>query len=447
MTSAVVVPFTRIACILFTVVVVTVIASGLGRPPVTIDAAPADARTVLTGEARTRALARVAEAQLHFERNRGQANPAFDAIATGAGYRVGLSAGGATLMLTDRTDGVPAVLAFALRGANAAAPVEHLETLPGTMAYYRGSDASDWHAGISTHARVRYAGVYDGIDIVYYGNQRRLQYDFVVAPGADPGVIALGVDGAESLTLGDDGQLVVRVGARTIEQARPFTYQEIGGVHREVPSRFLLAAGVVHFEVGDYDRSLPLVIDPVIAYSTWFGGSGEEGVLDIITTPDGGYVIYGFSEDAQGALQFPTTPGAVKPTRGSDSDVFVAKFNGDGSQLIFSTLLGGSGNENTEAFSYVGGLDVGIDGKLHVTGTTRSADFPTTAGAHDADYNDDDPGAVGMADGFYVRLSPVGQLEVSTYFRGAAPISRSASPLTLRGVPSSWAAPRRRRVP
>lgn len=405
---------------LATTLALFVLAALAGRSPASVDhlrIGTLEASGRLTGEVRARTLRGLAAVALHFEANRGQAERPFDYIASGAGYRVGLVDGGATLVLTDTANGTPAVLRLALRGARPDRVAEALDTLPGTVSYYRGADPGAWHGGVSTHARVRYAGVYDGIDVVYYGNQRRLQYDFHVAPGADPARIAFDIEGAEAVALGDEGQLVIRAAGRTLEQQRPFTYQMVDGRQREVASRFVLDAGTVRFAVGDYDRALPLVIDPVIAYSSWFGGSGEDGVLDVVTTQDGGYVLYGFSMDAQGALQFPTTPGAVKATRGGDSDAFVAKFNSS-HQLLYSTLIGGSDHENSEAFNYVGGIAVGPGGVVHLTGSTKSADFPTTQGAHDTDYNDDDPGALGTADAFYVRLSYTGQLEYGTYLGG-----------------------------
>lgn len=401
--------------VLLVVGVLTVAHVRTGGPDVS-SPSPAHVPTRLTGEARSRALEHIAAVPLHFERNRGQARPGLDFVATGAGYRVGLAPTGATLLLADH--GTPRELKLVLEGAHRDATGAPLDTLPGVASYYRGNNPADWQVGVSTHGRVRYAGVLDGIDVVYYGNQRRLQYDFVIAPGADPRQIAIRVDGVDELSVGTDGRLRMVADDRVIEQERPFTYQLIDGRRVEVPSRFLVEGRVVRFEVDAYDTCRELVIDPVIAYSTFFGGSGEEGVLDLAIAPDGGLVAYGWSEDLEGILKFPTTVGANKVTRGADSDAFVAKFNAAGNALVFSTLLGGSGFENSQqAYNFVGGMAVDGSGNVHVTGTTRSVDFPML-NASDADYNDDDPGAIGPDDGFYARLSPTGALQVGTYYGG-----------------------------
>jgi hypothetical protein len=155
--------------------------------------APPRSPAPLTQDRRDKAIETLAAVPLHFERNVGQVDRQFDFTAAGAGYRVGLAADQATIVLTDR-DRTSNAFRFVLEGARGNAAGEPLDTLPGTASYYRGRNASDWQVGVSTHARVRYAGVFEGIDVVYYGNQQRLQYDFVVAPGADPDAIAFRVE-------------------------------------------------------------------------------------------------------------------------------------------------------------------------------------------------------------------------------------------------------------
>jgi uncharacterized repeat protein (TIGR01451 family) len=401
---------------------VVVVALGLARValvsadgPVMRPAAAVPAGS-LAGEARTRALQAIGGVPLHFERNLGQADTRFDFVATGAGYRVGLGAGGATVALTDGSHST-GVFRFELEGARRDVPGIPLDTLPGKVSYYRGNDPAQWQEAASTHSRVRYAGVFDGIDVVYYGNQKRLQYDFIVAPGADPAAIAFRVDGAERVSVAADGRLLVTLGDRVLAQERPFTYQVVDGVRQEVASRFVLDGTIVRFAVGSYDARRPLVIDPVIAYASWFGAGGEEGVLDLAVDTDGGIVVYGYSHDAQGLLTFPTTPGVAKASRGNDHDAFVTKFNAAGTAIVFSTLLGGSGDENFN-ISYTGGMALDAAGNVHVTGTTRSNDFPTTPGAFDTTRNN--PGALSSDDGFYAKVSPSGGLLYGTYLGGNA---------------------------
>jgi uncharacterized repeat protein (TIGR01451 family) len=368
-------------------------------------------------EVRHRSLAALAAQPLTFEQNLGQQADRFDYLAAGHGYRVGLAPGGVTLALADRRLAT-AILDVTLHGGRADAVAEPLDVRPAVASYYRGNDRARWISGASTHGRVKYAGVYEGIDVVYYGNQRRLQYDFHVAPGADPAVIALKIDGASDVSVTPAGRLRMAVGDRVIEQDKPFTYQEADGARHEVPSRFVVAGGLVRFDVGEYDRTRPLVIDPVIAYATWYGGSAEDGFADLDLDADGNLIALGFTVDLEGLLRFPTTAGVHKTIRNeAAADAFVTKFASNGT-VIFSTLLGGAGAELLAAYSYDGGIAVGANGEIHVTGTTASVDFPVTAGAHDTDYNDNDAGATGSRDGFYVRLSSTGGLLYGTYFGG-----------------------------
>ena len=387
-------------------------------------ASPPHRPSRVEGDARRKALAAIEGVPLHFERNLGQHNASDDFVATGLGYRVGLSARGATLTLADGAQGT-AALRLALQNANPEARAVALDTLPGTVNYYRGNDAARWQTAASTHARVKYADVLEGVDVVYYGNQRHLQYDFVVAPGADPASIALRVEGASDVSVASDGRLLMTAGDRVVEQARPFTYQDIDGQRREVASRFVVADGTVGFDVGDYDRTRPLVIDPVIAYSSWLGGESEEGILDMAIDGSGNLVIYGFIVDAPGVLEYPTTEGALKRTRtASDTrDAFVTKFDPSGTTMLFSTLFGGTGGELLQPYAYDGGMALDAAGNVHITGSTKSPDFPTTiltsttTPAFDSDYNGAAP-PNDTEDGFYTKLSPTGALRYSTYFGG-----------------------------
>ena len=375
----------------------------------------------LSPDARQRALDTVSRVPMHFERNEGQAAGPFGFVARGAGYSVGLTPAEATVMLTtaDEAEGQgeasSTTFAFRLRGGRADAQPAPGDRLPGVVNYLKGNDPSRWQQGVPTFARVRYAEVYDGIDVVYYGNQKRLQYDFIVAPGGDVAQIALDVRGAERVAIDADGNLELTAGGRTLEQEKPYTYQVAdNGERREVPSRFVLDGETVRFDVGDYDATRELVIDPVIAYSSWFGASGEEGVLDLAVDTDGGIVIYGYSHDLEGTLKFPVTAGAVKTSRGSDTDGFVTKFNAAGSAIVFSTLIGGSDYDNFSR-AYIGGLALDASSNVYVTGTTQSNDFPTTPGAFDTTRNDV---IAGRDDGFYAKLSPTGGLLYGTYLGG-----------------------------
>ncbi len=380
-------------------------------PPSDTDVAP---RT-LTGPARTTAIETIAKAPLHFERNGGQLDGAYDFLATGYGYRVAVARHGARIALADR-DGAGAEIGLRLVDARAGAAAEPLDTLPGVTSYYRGNDARQWQHALSTHRRVRYADVWKGIDVIYYGNQQRLQYDFLLAPGADVGQVAFEVTGADRLRVDATGNLIMHVGDRTVTQDRPFTYQEIDGTRREIGSRFVTDGTTVRFAVDPYDHTRPLVIDPVVGYSTWFGGSAEEGILDMAIDGSGNLVVLGFTVDQEFTTTFPTT-NALKPTRNSASDAFVAKFTSAGT-IVFSTLLGGNGDELISPYAFDGGLALDAGDNIYITGTTRSTDLPLAGTPADSDYNDDDPGATGTLDGFYIKLTSAGQLAYGTYLGG-----------------------------
>ncbi|MGH9282402.1 MAG: SBBP repeat-containing protein, partial [Acidimicrobiales bacterium] len=316
------------------------------------------------------------------------------------------------------------------------------------MNHFRGSDPAGWHTNIPTFAKVASSGVYPGIDLVYYGKQGgQVEYDFVVAPGADPGAIRLGLEGAEHLSLDAGGDLVAQTAVGEVRQHRPVVYQTVDGQRRPVAGSFVLGPGdQVRFSVGRYDRSLPLVIDPVITYSTWVGGGGADVGFGLAVASDGAVVIAGETT----STNFPTTGGVSCGGSVTSSfqcnkglgDAFVTKLNAAGSALTYSTYLGGDRDD----FAHEVALDA--SGNAYLTGGTVSyedpataateATFPTTASAYDAtcgtDGNCNAPQAsagsscpqgstcptAGLWDAFVSKLSSDGAtLSYSTYLGGA----------------------------
>ncbi len=255
--------------------------------------------------------------------------------------------------------------------------------LPGTANYFIGNDPSQWHTNIPTFGRVGYQDVYPGIDLAYYGNNGALEYDFIVSPGADPNVIALTFAGAESVEVNPQGDLVLHTAAGDMVQQKPYLYQESNGVRTDVAGSFVLSnqysvlgtqhSALVTFEVGAYDPTRALVIDPlVLGYSTYLGSfGGGEGGAGIGIDASGNAYMTGITASAK----FPTTPGAFDTTN-SGNDAFVAKLNPFGSALVYATYLGGTGAD------YGRGIAVG-DGSAYVIGLTESTNFPTTPGAFD----------------------------------------------------------------
>src|SRR5262245_2800016 len=275
-----------------------------GRSSATTRGAGVSALSVLPAAKAASVMEAYARSPLSFE-PRGRSSVEF--FARGQGYSPTLTAQEANLTqrqptahrspltrrrpITAREDEAPfqiqsppVTLKMRLIGADPSSRAEPLDTLSGKRNYFRGADPSNWRANVPTYAKLRYREVYPGVDLVYYGAEQRLEYDFVVGPGADPGKVRLAFDGAKGMRIDDGGDLVLMTDLGEARQRRPVVYQETKTGRREIAGRYtLLGARQVGFEVGAYDPKLPLVIDPVIVYSTLLGGSGSDGAL-LITT-------------------------------------------------------------------------------------------------------------------------------------------------------------------
>ena len=336
---------------------------------------------------------------LRFERA-DRSNRAYDFIARGAGYAMFLSGGDATIVLGSQAATAPDVIRIALVGGQEWAGATGRHEFPGRANYFIGSDGREWRTDVPSYREVEYRSVYRGIDLVYYGSQHQLEYDFVVAPGARPSDIAFTVDGAERLSLDCDGNLVISTKTGELVHHAPVIYQKKDAVRQPVRGRYVIRRnGLVGFEVGNYDRRRPLVIDPVLSYSTYLGGSNQERSSGVAVDSAGAIVIVGetFSPD------FPA-PGV----RSRLGDVFVAKLNPATSELDYVTYLGGNDYDTSHAMK----LDAA--GYVYVAGETFSFDFPTTPGAFQSLRS-------GFSDSFVVKLNPSGGMVYSTYLGGSNP--------------------------
>ena len=384
-------------------------------PPLPAPQAQARPAALKKGE-QGRTIETLAQLPLRFEANAGQFDDGIRFAARGVGYGVALTPTGATLGLTSST-GTTAAVAMTVVGRDgapaAARRVVGREPLPGVVNHIIGSDRTRWHTGVEQFARVRQAGVYDGIDLEFYGNQQRLEYDFLVAPGADPAAIRVRFDGAERVEVDGSGDLLVHVpGGEPLRQQAPISYQVIDGTRHEVESRYVtLGANDVGVAVGAYDRAEPLTIDPVLIYSTFFGGTAQERAFDIALDPAGNIYITG-STISTGTL--PVTPGAQQGTKPGLADAFVAKFNAAGTALIYCTYLGGSGDDMTRSFR-PGRIAADATGNAYVAGDTSSADFPVGGAGADTTYGG---GLTNPSDAFYVKLGPTGAFLYGTYMGG-----------------------------
>ena len=311
-------------------------------------------------------------------------------------------------------------LAFAMElvGGDGRAEVLAEQPLPTRVNYFVGDDPRAWRTGVPTHARVRYREVYPGIDLVYYGNQRQLEHDFVVAPGADPGQIRWRFDGTDRLEIEADGTLVVSVGSASLRFRPPEVYQWHRGERQVVPAAYRMAGGVeVGFTVAPYDPTRSLVIDPVLAYSTFLGGLGYEQASGVAVNPMGEVYVVGETS----STNFPVANALWSTNAGGydgiqnpyGNEAFVAKLGAEGTNLIFATYLGGDGVDAAIAVA----LDAA--GNPVITGLTGSTNFPITPAAIQSRIASEPALGLFLNDVFVVKLSADGEsLLYSTYIGG-----------------------------
>jgi len=368
---------------------------------------------------------------ISFEANQGQTDERVKYLARGAGYALFLTGDGATLLLKDaqaartrdENRGEDAVLTMRFVGANQDATVTSLEGLPGKSNYFLGSDPRKWRTQVPNYAKVRYEQIYPGVDLVYYGNQQQLEYDFVLASGADPSVIRLKLDEVSAsgrrpgkkqgdIRIAANGDLVITAGGHEVRLHRPVVYQNMG-TRRPVEARYVLRAhNQIGFKFGPYDRRQPLIVDPVLTYSTFLGGSSNDGATAIAVDSSGNAYIAGGATSSD----FPVVSGAVQSAYGGSSgscmtfafecgDAFVTKIDPSGTSLVYSTYLGGS--QIDTAF----GLALDSTGSAYIVGETYSSNFPTSAGAFQTALS-------GTHNGFATKLTSSGSMGYSTYLGG-----------------------------
>jgi hypothetical protein len=428
---------------------------------------------------------------LSFESNQGQTDKRVDFLARGTGYSLFLSQAEAVIVLqrgapakrdshSRPTPGSSATVRMRPAGGNTSAKVDALGELPGKSNYFVGSVPERWHTGISNYAKVRYREVYPGVDMIYYGNQRQLEYDFVVSAGADPSRISLGFQSASKAELDPEGGVVMHTAAGDLRWHKPIAYQEVDGRRKLVACAYMRSGtDRLGFTVGTYDRSKPLIIDPVLEYSTYLGGSGDDSgvritvdahgnayVTGLVTSADfpvknafqnsGGHafvtkfdtfgnLVYstylggttglngdvgaGIAVDAQGhgyvtgstdSSDFPTKNAFQNTLRASNGNAFVTKLDRDGDSLVYSTYLGGSGGiiVNQAAGDVGSGIAVDSAGHAYVTGYASSPDFPTKNA-----FQNTLKGAVAVENAFVTKFEADGKsLIYSTYLGGSGSI-------------------------
>lgn len=386
---------------------------------------------------------------LDFEPNRGQSVGQVKFLSRGNGYDLLLASTEIVLVLYDVERGManaeranahplffgrPTALGtdtrlrIKLDGANAASRVTGLEELPGKSHYFLGNNPQNWKINVPHYAKVKYEEIYPGIDLVFYSSRQQWEFDFVVAPGASSEIIALhfgmmeGEMPKSSLRITANGDLVVHAGSQEIRFHKPRIYQELNGVRQTIAGGYVSRApaankteeqnrGQIGFQIASYDASKPLVIDPVLSYSTYLGGRGQAYARGIAVDAAGNVYVAGQT----GSSDFSTTANAVQPQINYGPvqfpDAFVLKLKPEDNSLIYATYLGGTSSDE------VRGLTVDAVGNAYVTGSTHSSDFPATwhFSPKTADKN------FPPEDAFVTKLSPTGDLLVySTYLGGSS---------------------------
>lgn len=310
----------------------------------------------------------VADPAIAFERNAGQADARVAFLARANQATLFIGEDGASTLAWRSEPGVASVR-ISFEGASARTGVFGVDELPGTVNHLRGSDPAAWTTGVARYRLVRATNVSTGIDVVYHATAGALEYDVVVAPDADPSSVVLTIDGATSLRLTHDGDLVMETPGGDVVQRRPVAYQDIADARRAVPAAFRLAGGNrVAFTVGSYDRARPLVIDPKLTYSSYLGGTSPDRAFGIALDAAGNTYVAGRTF----SIDFPTV-AAFQGFRDVDYDAFVTKFDVTGANILYSTYLGGG--DYDEALS----LAVTPAGEAVIGGDSRSSNFPTAA--------------------------------------------------------------------
>jgi hypothetical protein len=370
---------------------------------------------------------------LSFEANRGQTDGQVKFLSRGSGFSLFLTNDEAvidlkkaspshidprrristpTRMVDTDASSASVKLHMQLLGANMASRVVGAAELPGKVNYFIGNDPANWRTNVPTYAQVKYENVYPGVDLIYYGNRGRLEYDFVVAPGADPGLIALRFRGSRDVAVDQHGDLLLD--SEDVRFQKPVVYQNTDGTREFVESQYVMTAdNIIRFTVGDYDRSKPLIIDPVLVYSTYLGGSLVDNGSGIAADASGNAYVIGTTT----STDFPTANAfqpAFPSTKTPETDpfsVFITKINASGSALVFSTYLGGRGPD----FGF--GIAVDPSGNVYVTGRAGSFNFPTVNPLQSQ--RTDCCGTSGIGSGFVAKLNPAGSaLIYSTYLGG-----------------------------
>jgi hypothetical protein len=354
---------------------------------------------------------------LTFEANQGQTDPQVKFLAHGSGYSVFLTSGQMVLALRPsavksgaaaKTSATPAanqkvadaVIQINLVGANPNPKVAGEVLQRGKANYFFGKDPKKWQTNVPTFKQVRYTDVYPGIDLVYYGNQSRVEHDFVVAPGADPSQVQFDIKGADHITVAPNGDLILQKGADEVRLQAPIVFQEFQGMHIAVTGQYAVQNSTrVAFALGAYDKTKALVIDPVLVYGTFLGGLANDQAVGITVDSNGSAYVAGSTQSSNFPLAAQNGPAP------SGTNVFLAKLDVSGSSLVYADYIGGNSEDYPSAMTMDSSNDV------FITGYTYSGDYPMV--------NAFQSSSTGGPDAFITEVAPDGaSLLYSTYLGG-----------------------------
>ena len=368
---------------------------------------------------------------MSFTPNEGQYAAGVAFVASGSDYSVALTRSEADLSLRrgfsrrTRTQR-DSILRMQLLGAAGTPILSGSDPLPGKANFLIGNDPAKWRTNIATFARVKYAQVYPGVDLVYYGNQRHLEFDFNLKPGADPAAVRLGFRGELAgarlrLKVDHSGNLIVDGPAGGVLLPKPLIYQQLDGKRQLVRGGYVVTNGrQLSFRLGSYDKAREVVIDPTLTYSTLLGGEEDDEATAIAVNPAGEVFVTGYTN----SMHFPTTAGAISRSA-RYSTAFVTRLNAEGSAVLYSTYLGGAQGGNTTV-----GIAVDAAGNAFVAGFTDASDYPTTPGAFQSKLS-------GNTAAFLSKLNPTGSAFVySTLFGGT--VASVASALAIDSGGSAY---------
>jgi uncharacterized protein (TIGR03437 family) len=374
------------------------------------------------------AMAALLGVPLSFEANQGQTDSQVKFLSRGDGYSLFLTSHEAVFTLRPPVGAKdpPSVFRMELRGAKPDAQITGADWLAGVANYYVGNDPKKWRSGIATYGKVKYQGIYPGVDAVFYGNQRQLEYDFVVAPGADPRQISLGLTGAEP-SLDANGNVVLKLAGGDLALKKPVVYQNVAGEKKFVEAGYTIAGNRVRFHLGKYDHNQTLVIDPVFTYLTYLGGSSVDyigGVTGVgqYTSPthalaiDSAGDVYVTGQTLSNDFPVANAYQATRNEPGGAYTAFVSELNPTGTALVYSTYLGGTVTAGGGAGTDLGGSIAwdSLENAVYIVGTTTASDFPTMPGAFQKVYS-------GNYTAFVSKLNNAGQLTKSTFL--GAPVT------------------------